>query len=177
MPPPATSHEIQALTVVYRVKLCMSKLEQLQTTDNILRKVNEMDPYSFEELIVELFDNISRYRDVRKTPGSGDQGIDAIATEKVYKYPGQVDNYTIAIQAKHYTHTKVNSGMVRNYSKLSGPFKSGMYPSVNAFDRIYIVTSGKFTTPAKELLYQKRHSVESIDSSELAHLIKYTPIS
>ncbi|WP_262178377.1 restriction endonuclease [Haloarcula laminariae] len=99
--------------------------------------LDTIDPYEFEELIAEIWEQKFGYTS-KVTPSSQDRGIDIVAEKS--KPVAQ----KILIQAKLYQEeNKVGSREIRDYATL--------YQQDESADRVVLVCTGGFTSQAKEL--------------------------
>lgn len=122
--------------------------------DEIKRKLQQMDPYKFEELVAELWELQGYQTTVKK--GSGDRGIDIEAT-KQDPVPQKV-----LIQAKRYTgQNKVGAEEVRNYATL--------YKQVPDADTVVVVTTNVFTSEGARVGREQR--VRTVDLDSLTEMI------
>ncbi|WP_050033972.1 restriction endonuclease [Halorubrum halophilum] len=113
-------------------------------------QMRELSPYEFEEFVAEVWSAQGFATTVRQQ--SWDRGIDVEARQ---------DGVTLAIQVKQYGEgNTVGSQEVRNYATL--------YQQNETIDRVIIVTSAEFTTPAETL--GRDLDVELVDGSQLAEL-------
>lgn len=116
--------------------------------------MRELSPYEFEEFVAEVWSAQGFTTTVRQQ--SRDRGIDVEARQ---------DGVTLAIQVKQYGKgNTIGSQEVRNYATL--------YQQNETIDRVIIVTSAEFTTPAETL--GRDLDVELVDGTQLAELaLKY----
>lgn len=120
----------------------------------------EMDPYDFEKLVADIWRSYGY--DCTVTSGSGDRGIDIVATKSA-----PVPEKTI-IQAKRYKeNNKIGSKQVREYATLRQQEKSA--------DRIIIATTSTFTQPAIELA--ESLNVDTISGDRLVDMIVETDVT
>jgi hypothetical protein len=113
-------------------------------------QMRELSPYEFEEFVAEVWSAQGFATTVRQQ--SRDRGIDVEARQ---------DGVTLAIQVKQYGEgNTVGSQEVRNYATL--------YQQNETIDRVIIVTSAEFTTPAETL--GRDLDVELVDGTQLAEL-------
>ena len=113
-------------------------------------QMRELSPYEFEKFVAEVWSAQGFATTVRQQ--SRDRGIDVEARQ---------DGVTLAIQAKQYGEgNTVGSQEVRNYATL--------YQQNVTIDRVIIVTSAEFTTPAETL--GRDLDVELVDGTQLAEL-------
>jgi len=97
------------------------------------RRLQQMDPYDFEEFVADVWAHIGW--DTRTVGKPGDRGIDVIATDGDAKQ---------LIQAKRYgPNTTVGSPEVQQYASLR--------IQEDGVDRVTIVTTGEFTRQAEDL--------------------------
>lgn len=119
----------------------------------ILQLCREIDPYEFEKLVAEIWRNYGY--DCEVTSGSGDKGIDIIATRSA-----PVSEVNI-IQAKRYSSdNKIGSKEVREYATLRQQEDA---------DKVILVTTSEFTDPARDLA--ESLEVDIINGRELADQI------
>ena len=117
-------------------------------------KLQSMDEYAFEQLVAELWEATGWETSV--TSGSGDRGIDIVATRTGMTSEKQ------AIQAKRYSDgNKVGSQDVRNYATL--------YQQEPDVDSVVIVTTSTFTKQAKRLAEDL--NVKLVDGDSLCQQI------
>lgn len=121
----------------------------------IKQHLQGMDPYNFEKLVAEVWEQEGYQTAV--SSGSGDEGIDIEATKtSPFK---QKD----LIQAKRYSaDNKVGSQAIREYRVL--------YDQVPDVDNVIIVASSGFTKEAEKLA--DKLNVKLIDGGRLAQLIR-----
>jgi hypothetical protein len=121
-----------------------------------------MDEYDFEELVADLWDRAGWSTEV--TSGSGDRGIDVIATRTEMTTEKQI------IQAKRYSEgNTVGSQDVRNYATLHQ-----QEPDV---DSVVIVTTSRFTEQATQLANDLKVKLVDGDSlcRRISQLAQHTP--
>lgn len=129
------------------------------TSNDILKECIQMDPYDFEDLVADIWRSYGYNCIV--TSGSGDRGIDIVATKSA-----PVPEETI-IQAKKYRqNNKIGSKQVREYATLR-------QQRGNA-DKIIIVTTSTFTQPAIELA--ESLSVDLVTGERLVEMIAETGV-
>lgn len=122
--------------------------------DELLSKLKEIDPYTFERIILILLKTMG-YGDFVETSKSGDGGIDGIINED------QLGLEKIYIQAKRYTESKVRETDIRNFiGAMSGDTRKGIFVTTSAFDE-------KAKTKAKDA----HHTIILIDGSRLVDLM------
>jgi len=94
----------------------------------LLSKLKEVDPYSFEKIILILLNKMG-YGDFIETSKSGDGGIDGIINED------QLGLEKIYIQAKRYSENKVRETDIRNFiGAMSGDTRKGIFVTTSSFD-------------------------------------------
>ena len=122
--------------------------------DELLSKLKEIDPYTFERIILLLLNKMG-YGDFIETSKSGDGGIDGIINED------QLGLEKIYIQAKRYTESKVRETDIRNFiGAMSGDTRKGIFVTTSTFDE-------KAKTKAKDA----HHTIILIDGSRLVDLM------
>lgn len=122
--------------------------------DELLSKLKEIDPYTFERIILILLNKMG-YGDFIETSKSGDGGIDGIINED------QLGLEKIYIQAKRYTESKVRETEIRNFiGAMSGDTRKGIFVTTSTFDE-------KAKTKAKDA----HHTIILIDGSRLVDLM------
>lgn len=105
------------------------------SNEELLRGLQNMDAYEFENLLAELWEKYGWNTTV--TSGSNDRGVDIVAKKD---YPVSEKHL---IQAKRYSPgNTIGSQDVQLYNSLK--------QQRDAVDCVVIVTTGEFTTPAKE---------------------------
>lgn len=118
----------------------------LLSEKEFLHRVRSMDPYLFEQFVADIWEERGYNTIVRS--GSGDRGIDVIATLEGEKQ---------LIQVKRYSQSnKVGSQTVRNYATL--------YQQVEDASAVVVVTTSSFTDEARKLA--KDLDVETIDGHD-----------
>lgn len=117
----------------------------------VLQKLRRVDPYEFGTFIAKIWENRGYNATIRD--GSGDRGIDVEAGYDDEKHLIQVKRYS--------ADNKVTSQEVRKYATL--------YQQVDYANQVILVTSGYFTSEAKELAQDL--NVEAIDGDSLFQLI------
>jgi len=101
--------------------------------DFLRRRLQQMDPYAFEEFVADVWESLGW--NTRTVGKPGDRGIDVIATDGDAKQ---------LIQAKRYgPNTTVGSPEVQQYASLR--------IQEDGVDRVTIVTTGEFTRQAEDL--------------------------
>lgn len=122
--------------------------------DELLSKLKEIDPYTFERIILILLNKMG-YGDFIETSKSGDGGVDGIINED------QLGLEKIYIQAKRYTESKVRETDIRNFiGAMSGDTRKGIFVTTSTFDE-------KAKTKAKDA----HHTIILIDGSRLVDLM------
>lgn len=120
----------------------------------LLTKLKEVDPYSFEKIILLLLKKMG-YGDFIETAKSGDGGIDGIINED------QLGLEKIYIQAKRYNENKVRETDIRNFiGAMSGDTHKGIFVTTSTFDE-------KAKTKARDA----HHKIILIDGSKLVDLM------
>jgi restriction system protein len=103
------------------------KIER-EVKNDLLDKLKEVDPYSFEKIILILLKKMG-YGDFIETSKSGDGGIDGIINED------QLGLEKIYIQAKRYNENKVRETDIRNFiGAMSGDTRKGIFVTTSSFD-------------------------------------------
>lgn len=126
----------------------------LDTVQNLL----DLDGYEFERLMVELFQAIPGFDEVRRTRSHADGGIDLVGVNITPFVGGRV-----AIQAKRYAaHRKVDIAAVR---EIIGSI------SQREFNKGIIITTSGFTKAARE--EATRLGVELYDRERLLWLLRH----
>lgn len=128
----------------------------LLSKHEFLRQVRSMDPYRFEHFVADVWEERGFETTVRR--GSGDRGIDVVATKGSEKQ---------LIQAKRYAQSnKIGSQAVRNYATL--------YQQVDDADSVVIVTTSSFTEEGRTLAEDL--DVETIDATQFFDIVNtYAP--
>jgi len=125
-----------------------------KTKDELLSKLKEIDPYTFERIILILLNKMG-YGDFIETSKSSDGGIDGIINED------QLGLEKIYIQAKRYAESKVRETDIRNFiGAMSGDTRKGIFVTTSTFDE-------KSKTKAKDA----HHTIILIDGSRLVDLM------
>ena len=133
-----------------------SGFEQIEreVKDELLSKLKEVDPYSFEKIILILLKKMG-YGDFIETSKSGDGGIDGIINED------QLGLERIYIQAKRYSENKVRETDIRNFiGAMSGDTHKGIF-----------VTTSTFDEKAKMKARDAHHKIILLDGSKLVDLM------
>jgi restriction system protein len=126
----------------------------LDTVQNLL----ELDGYEFERLIVQLFEAIPAFDEVRRTRSRADGGIDLVAVNTTPFIGGRV-----AVQAKRYApHRKVDIATIR---EIVGSI------SQRDFNKGIVITTSDFTRAARE--EASRLGVELYDRERLLWLLRH----
>ncbi|MDP2347047.1 MAG: restriction endonuclease [Gammaproteobacteria bacterium] len=125
-----------------------------EVKDELLAKLKEIDPYSFERIILVLLKRMG-YGDFIETAKSGDGGIDGIINQD------QLGLDKIYIQAKRYRDNKVREPEIRNFiGAMSGDTQRGIF-----------VTTSTFDEKAKQKVRAAHHKIILLDGSSLADLM------
>lgn len=133
-----------------------SGFEQIESElkDDLLQKLKEVDPYSFEKIILILLKKMG-YGDFIETSKSNDGGIDGIINED------QLGLEKIYIQAKRYNSNKVRETDIRNFiGAMSGDTRKGIF-----------VTTSDFDEKAKVKARDAHHTIILLDGSRLVDLM------
>lgn len=126
---------------------------RLDTVQNLL----DLDWYEFEDLMVQLFEAIPEFDQVRRTRSRADGGINLVAVNTTPFVGGRV-----AIQAKRYApHRKVDIAAVR---EVVG------FISHREFNKGIIITTSDFTSAARE--EATRFGVELYEGERLLWLLR-----
>jgi restriction system protein len=132
----------------------LDSVAALDTIQNLL----DLDGYEFEQLMLQLFEAIPEFDEVRRTRSRADGGIDLVAINTTHFVGGR-----IAIQAKRYaSHRKVDIAAVR---EIVGSI------SQREFNKGIIVTTSDFTKAARE--EATRLGVELYDGERLLWLLRH----
>lgn len=132
----------------------LDSLAGLDTVQNLL----DLDGYEFEKLILQLFEAIPEFDEVRRTRSRADGGIDLVAVNTTPFVGGRV-----AIQAKRYaTHHKVDIAAVR---EIAGSI------SQREFNKGIIITTSDFTKAARE--EATRLGIELYERERLLWLLRH----
>ena len=123
--------------------------------EKIKRRVREMDPYQFEQLVAEIW-QLYGYK-TTVTKGSGDRGIDIEASKSV----PYIQHDLIQVK-RHSKDNTIGSDQIRNYSTL--------YNQEPHADIVVLITTGYFTSEAKRLADDL--NVKTIDGDEIAGIIE-----
>jgi restriction system protein len=134
--------------------------DELDTADDLdnVQNLLELDGFEFERLMVQLFEAIPQFDEVRRTRSHGDGDIDLVAVNTAPFVGGRV-----AIQAKRYApHRKVDIAAVREIvgSISQREFNKG----------IIIITTSNFTRAARD--EGTRLGVELYDCERLLWLLR-----
>jgi restriction system protein len=131
----------------------LDALADLDTVQNLLN----LDGFEFEKLMVQLFEAIPEFDEVRRTRSRADGGIDLVAVNTTPFVGGRV-----AIQAKRFApHRKVDIAAVR---EVVGSI------SQREFNKGIIITTSGFTAAARE--EATRLGVELYDCERLLWLLR-----
>ncbi|AEJ31743.1 restriction endonuclease [Leuconostoc sp. C2] len=124
--------------------------------DQLLQRLTEMNPYKFEELIVNLMRKIGIKMDT--TSKSGDSGIDGIG----YLRTPELMTYKIVLQTKRFTKGAVTGPDISNFA--------GTINGHNA-DRGIFVTTSTYTNDAISRSRQGANLITLVDGDELVDLL------
>lgn len=122
----------------------------------LLKKLQQMDPYKFEELIVNLMRKIGIKMET--TAKSGDSGIDGIG----YLRTPELMTYKIVLQTKRYATGQVTGPDISNFA--------GTISGHNA-DRGIFVTTSSYTKDAVSRSRQGANLITLVDGEELVDLL------
>lgn len=146
-------------TLGTKVRTLEQKCDERLSKSHVLAQLREMDPYEFERLVAKIWEK--QGWDAQVTSGSADRGVDVIATkEDVFEERRHL------IQVKrHGTNTRVGSEDIQRYA--------GLYARRDEKpDAVFVVTSNRFTTEAKEVA--KNRDVRLVDCDELYEMLTET---
>lgn len=124
--------------------------------DQLLQRLSEMNPYKFEELIVNLMRKIGIKMDT--TAKTGDSGIDGIG----YLRTPELMTYKIVLQTKRFTKGPVTGPDISNFA--------GTISGHNA-DRGIFVTTSTYTNDAISRSRQGANLITLVDGDELVDLL------
>ena len=131
----------------------LDAIADLDTVQNLL----DLDGFEFEKLMLQLFEAIPEFDEVRRTRSRADGGIDLVAVNTTPFVGGRV-----AIQAKRFApHRKVDVAAVR---EVVGSI------SQREFNKGIIITTSGFTAAARE--EATRLGVELYDCERLLWLLR-----
>lgn len=131
-----------------------------RSLDDVLQKLQEVDPYELEKIVAELWREEGYSATVRK--GSGDRGVDVVAKREKPTPRKEL------IQVKRYSGSnKVGSKDVRLYATL--------YQQDQEADEIIIVTTNQATSAARQLADEL--SVTLIEGKKLSQMIQQSIIN
>lgn len=135
------------------IEIGFEKIDQ-KVKDELLSKLKEIDPYSFEKIILILLKKMG-YGDFVETSKSNDGGIDGIINED------QLGLEKIYIQAKRYSNNKVRELDIRNFiGAMSGDTSKGIF-----------VTTSSFDSKAEEKAKNAHHKIILLDGIKLVNLM------
>lgn len=128
--------------------------EAFESPEQLLAVLQQMDPYAFEYLVADLWEEMGWTTEV---PSQGsDEGVDVIA-RKAVPY-----DQTVLIQTKRYgPTTTVGSPEIQQYASLRHQYEG--------IDKVVMVTTNTFTQPAENLA--ERLNVKRIDGNDLIELL------
>lgn len=122
--------------------------------DQVLAALQQMDPYAFEHLVADLWEEMGWTTEVPSQ--SADRGVDVIAKKSV-----PYDQTTL-IQAKRYgPNTTVGSPEIQQYASLRHQYQG--------VDKVVMVTTNTYTQQAHELA--NKLNVKLVDGQTLVDLI------
>jgi hypothetical protein len=126
------------------------------TADEFHARVQNIDPYEFEEFVAELLEREGWETEVSQ--GSNDMGVDVVAE----KSDGIVET-KMAVQVKRYSEdNKIGRPEVQKYHS--------MKEQDSKVDSAAIVTTSSFTSEAEE--WGSNHNVKLIDGDDLLGLVQ-----
>lgn len=124
------------------------------SADRLLKKLHELEPTQFENFLAECWSQRGWETTVTK-PGN-DFGVDVIARRE------QITPRKHVIQAKRYDpDKKISLGEMQRYASIREQEDA---------DEGYLITTGKFTSPAKEQAENLR--INLVDGPQLVELIR-----
>ena len=127
---------------------------ELQIKSDLLERLNDIDPYYFEKVILILLKKMG-YGDFIETSKSKDGGIDGVINED------KLGLEKIYIQAKRYNENKVREKDIRNFiGAMSGDTNKGVFVTTSAFDN-----------SAVKKAHDAHHSIILIDGNKLVDLM------
>src|SRR5690606_37753894 len=140
--------------------------------DDLLAKLKEIDPYTFERIILILLNRMG-YGDFIETSKSGDGGIDGIINED------KLGLDKIYIQAKRFTENKVREKDIRNFiGAMSGDTNKGVFVTTSVFDpgavakaksahhKIILINGNKLV----DLMFEYNVGIQIKNTLEIKHL-------
>ena len=102
---------------------------EIEVKNDLLEKLNNIDPYYFEKVILILLKKMG-YGDFVETSKSADGGIDGIINED------KLGLDKIYIKAKRFTENKVREKDIRNFiGAMSGDTNKGVFVTTSLFDK------------------------------------------
>lgn len=124
---------------------------------NLIKKIQEMDPFQFEYLVAELLRKIG-YENVEVTKRSGDKGIDVVGNLTV----GGLTNVKTVIQVKRY----------KTGNNISGKYITQLRGSAEVDQRGLIITTSNFTKDAiVEAKASNKMPVSLVNGEKLIELL------
>lgn len=159
--PPSGEHEPSTQTANERLESAFEEMQSALKQD-LLDLVRKMDPYAFEQLVVDLLVAMgyggSRAEAAQVTQRSGDEGIDGVIKED------RLGLETIYLQAKRWQNAVGRKELQAFVGALHGQGASkGVF-----------ITSGEFANTASEYvekISQKGQKVVLIDGNKMAALM------
>jgi hypothetical protein len=134
------------------------KCDNRLSKSRVLTQLREMDPYEFEQFVGRIWEKQGWETEVKS--GSGDRGVDIEAMKE-----DALEKRRHLIQVKrHGQDTAVGSEDIQRYASL--------YQRDEQVDNVFIVTSNRFTSEAKEVA--KNRDVRTIDSDKLHEMLTKT---
>ncbi|MDE2421250.1 MAG: restriction endonuclease [Gammaproteobacteria bacterium] len=155
-PENSTPAQISQINTASPQDLIDSGIEQIELSVKIelLEKLKNVDPYSFEKIILILLKKMG-YGDFIETSKSRDGGIDGIINED------QLGLEKIYIQAKRYAENKVRETDIRNFiGAMSGDTEKGIF-----------VTTSDFDVSAQKKANDARHKIILVNGTKLVELM------
>ena len=143
----------------WRKESAKKTLQKIQHMENpqIFSYLRKVDPFVFEEMILEVFRNDERCKVVESDRYTGDGGIDG---EFIFNKNGK--KMRIIIQAKRY-NGHINIEHVKEFCKLLQNKK---------YDKGFFIHTGKTGSGSKQEI-NRCNGLELISGSKLINLLKY----
>ena len=127
---------------------------EVETKDDLLRRLKELDPYYFEKVILILLKKMG-YGEFTETKKSNDGGIDGVMNQD------HLGLDKIYMQAKRYVDSKIRETDIRNFiGAMSGDTNKGVF-----------VTTSSFDEAARVKASQASHKIILIDGEQLTELM------
>lgn len=132
---------------------CINIFEVLNDKDAIYR----LSPREFEELVAELFRQ--QGFNIELTPETRDGGCDVIATKNIGGLP-----FMLLIECKKYAFEHpVGVTLIRSLLGVQGDRKA---------NKAVLVTTSKFTKPAREFAERQQHLISLMDINDLLRMMQ-----